>query len=177
MTKLYIKQSVITKEEIQGLLDYQGKIILAGVVNSKNKGYDPSKRSTSLKQIDPKSFPSVNKKLIKLCKEFDPDMDPDKFYVKEYNFLIYNPGDHFDWHKDKIKEENRQERKYSSTTVLSLSDDLEGGLFAIDDQQGFQANVDIKLGETLLFRSDLRHRVFPVIKGKRIVLVAWIYNK
>lgn len=178
MSKLFIKQSVINQDQIQKLLDHQGKMIKAGVMKSNTQsGYDPKMRSATIKQIKSKLFPDVNDKIMGLLKQFDPSLNIDDYHVAEYNFLIYNVGDHFKWHRDTIPSKDGKERKYSTTTVLSLSDDLEGGEFGIQSGDGFATTVNLNVGETLLFDSMTRHQVYPVTKGKRIVLVAWIHNK
>lgn len=177
MTKLYIKQSVLSSDDIKQLMDAQGPFEPAGVYNKKSTGVDRTSRSASIKQLNPKDFPEVNKKLMGLLKTFNPEATEDKFFVKEYNYLIYNVGDHFKWHLDVIENDKPSYRHFSTTTVLSLSDDLEGGEFGIEDGTGFQTNVSLEEGETLLFDSNTRHKVYPVTKGKRVVLVAWIYNK
>ena len=76
-----------------------------------------------------------------------------------------------------IKAKDNKVRRFSTTTVLSLSDDLEGGDFGIRDETGFEVNVNLQERDTLLFESNTEHQVYPVTKGKRVVLVAWIYDK
>ena len=175
--KLYIKQPVLSQDDVKALMDAQGKFTAAGVYR-KGKGFtDRNARSASVKQIHPKDFPQVNEKLIGLLTQFDPKATSDKYYVKEYNYLIYNVGDHFKWHRDVIKAKDKKLRRFSTTTVLSLSDDLEGGDFGIKDGTGFEVNVNLQERDTLLFESNTEHQVYPVTKGKRVVLVAWIYDK
>ena len=179
MTKLYIKQSILDNNEIKSLIDEDGAIRKAGIYNSKDGSREDDKtRKTSLKHVDRKKFPTVNQKLLNLLKVFRPDLDIKKFEVREYNFLIYNPGDHFTWHSDVIKPKgNNRIRKFSTSTILSMTNDLQGGNFGIDDGSGYVADIRLQQGETLLFDSNTRHRVAEVIKGQRVVLVAWIYDK
>tara|TARA_R100000084_G_scaffold106906_1_gene65840 strand:- start:126 stop:656 length:531 start_codon:yes stop_codon:yes gene_type:complete len=175
--KLYIKQPILSQDDVKALMDAQGKFTTAGVYRKGNSLLDRNARSASIKQIHPKNFPQVNEKLISLLTQFDPKATSDKYYVKEYNYLIYNVGDHFKWHRDVIKAKDNKVRRFSTTTVLSLSDDLEGGDFGIKDETGFEVNVNLQERDTLLFDSNTEHQVYPVTKGKRVVLVAWIYDK
>jgi predicted 2-oxoglutarate/Fe(II)-dependent dioxygenase YbiX len=178
MEKLYIKQHILTKEDINALLEDSGRLTKAFVTTrDASKVTDNELRSATVKQVIPKDHPSVNKKLMSLCAAFNSDVDVDTHYVKEYNFLIYGKGDHFTWHKDQIPESNGKERMYSSSTILSLTEDLEGGEFQIRSGDGYEGTVNIQAGETLLFSAKTHHCVLPVTQGKRIVLVAWIYNK
>tara|TARA_R100000081_G_C4779219_1_gene150440 strand:+ start:24 stop:554 length:531 start_codon:yes stop_codon:yes gene_type:complete len=175
--KLYIKQPILSQDDVKALMDAQGKFTTAGVYRQGQSLNDRNARSASIKQIHPKDFPQVNEKLIGLLTQFDPKATSDKYYVKEYNYLIYNVGDHFKWHRDVIKAKDNKVRRFSTTTVLSLSDDLEGGDFGIKDGTGFEVKVNLQERDTLLFESNTEHQVYPVTKGKRVVLVAWIYDK
>ena len=175
--KLYIKQPVLSQDDVKALMNAQGKFTSAGIYRRGSSLTDRKARSASVKQIHPKNFPQVNEKLISLLTQFDPKATSDKYYVKEYNYLIYNVGDHFKWHRDVIKAKDNKPRRFSTTTVLSLSDDLEGGDFGIRDRTGFEVNVNLQERDTLLFDSYTEHQVYPVTKGKRVVLVAWIYDK
>lgn len=178
MKPLYIIQSILTREEMNALLMADGHTGQAGVMRHGESVIDGTRRSTTIKMVDPNDFPSINEKIMKLAAEFDSDFDPEANYVKEYNFLIYEKGDHFTWHRDRIKpDEDGQERRYSSSTILSLTQDLEGGEFGIQSNDGSQNALTLDAGETLMFDARTRHCVYEVTKGKRIVLVAWIYNK
>lgn len=177
MKSLYIKQSILTKEEINALLNASGRFIEAGIVTNSGSGIDKDTRSGKIKVVDPNEHRSVNEKIMSLCAVFNPDIDAEAHYVREYNFIVYEKGDHFTWHRDLIPESDGKQRVYSSSTILSLTEDLKGGEFGIQTDDGYRSQVHIQEGETLLFDAQVRHCVYPVTQGKRIVLVAWIYNK
>ena len=81
---------------------------------------------------------------------------------------------HYDWHIDYgFKDpENPHSRKLSFSLGLSDKDDYEGGeligKMSIDDHV-----VKLDKGEIFLFPSWMLHKVTPVTKGKRKVIVGW----
>jgi PKHD-type hydroxylase len=87
----------------------------------------------------------------------------------------YNPGDHYNWHCDYgISNDDRYTRKISMTLLISDPNDYEGGDLEIIDYHGNTLKVLRERGTMIFFDSRIPHRVTPVIKGKRISLVAWM---
>ena len=81
---------------------------------------------------------------------------------------------HYDWHSDigpKCVFED-QTRKISFSLGLNDADEFEGGelviKFGIDEQ-----SYKLSKGEVLIFPSYLVHKVTPVTKGLRKVIVGW----
>ena len=137
-------------------------------------------RSTSIKEMKATDdcFAEINQALVTGISSFGPQWIPEDYYVFEYNYLIYNVGDHFQWHKDQyIPEDDTPKREFSTSTILSLSDDLSGGDFEISSDDGWVQTVPLTVGETLFFKSTTRHKVNRLHVGKRISLVAWIGKK
>lgn len=189
MSTLFVKKQLISADQIKMLIDEPGTISRAGLYRGKSGGGDPNKngghinlnsRSTSVKFLDcfdPK-FSTINDALISAIPILDKQINPIDYEVFEYNYLIYNVGDHFKWHSDQYETDDPARlRAFSSSTILHLSDDLEGGDFEIDSGDGFKTHVNLDVGETLFFKSTIKHRVWPLQKGKRISLVAWIRKK
>ena len=102
-------------------------------------------------------------------KEFEP-----------FQYTIYEEGDHYDWHIDSHTKPypNGFIRKISFT--LCLNEDYEGGEFEIAslNPKGVNQNIKFKdkftTGTLISFPSFSWHKVHPVTKGTRKVLVGWI---
>ena len=75
--------------------------------------------------------------------------------------LIYWPvGEYHDWHDDTIY--------YDKTTITYLNDNYEGGRTKVQNYE-----VVPKMGKIILFDSDKKHKVSPLLKGERYVILAW----
>ena len=89
-------------------------------------------------------------------------------------YIVYDrEGDHFHWHKD---EDKHNDRKLSISFSLSHADEYEGGDLEIsstdwNDRESHLHKLDF--GDFIVFPADRYHRVHPVTSGVRKVLVAW----
>lgn len=173
--KLYMKRTDIPLESLFDLKEEEGKFNQAGIYRNGHGTVDTNTRSTTVKALDVEAFPDINNALLNMVNIWDGTLDPKDFIVREYNYLIYNEGDHFTKHKDQLKDENP--RIFSTSTIISYSEDFEGGEFGIYSGDGYFDYVNLSPGETVFFDSRTWHQVFPVTKGTREVLVAWIYHK
>jgi predicted 2-oxoglutarate/Fe(II)-dependent dioxygenase YbiX len=83
-------------------------------------------------------------------------------------------GDHYDWHID-VGQGQSASRKLGFSVQLSASDEYEGGdlefLNLSSDREGFR-----RKGMLLVFPAFLVHRVTPVTKGTRHVIVGWVHG-
>ena len=171
-----MKRKDIPMESLYDLREIEGKIEPAGTYNKERGPHtDLSFRSTLKKEIDHHEFFDINYYLLNMINVWDGALNPKDYIVKEYNYLIYNEGDHFKKHRDVLPADNP--RIFSTSTIISYTDDFEGGEFGIWSDDGYSSIVDLQPGETIFFDSNTQHQVFPVKKGTREVLVAWIYKK
>ena len=88
-----------------------------------------------------------------------------------FQYSEYTEGDHFNWHIDQI-EIKGESRKISFSIGISDESEYEGG------DLGFKAAEEedyykIGRGDIIAFPSWMLHKVTPVTKGKRRVLVGW----
>lgn len=88
-----------------------------------------------------------------------------------FQYSEYTEGDHFNWHIDQI-EIKGESRKVSFSLGISDESEYEGG------DLGFKAAEEedyykIGRGDIIAFPSWMLHKVTPVTKGKRRVLVGW----
>jgi predicted 2-oxoglutarate/Fe(II)-dependent dioxygenase YbiX len=97
-----------------------------------------------------------------------PDMDP-------LQFLEYHDGSHYDWHLD-IGPGSSEHRKLSIIIPLSDPKSYNGGRLHLKIGPK-NVSVDLKQGHAIFFPSYILHKVTPVTKGKRFMLVGWMKGK
>ena len=87
-------------------------------------------------------------------------------------YTEYPEGGFYDWHVD--NDVNMQHeppvRKISMTCLLSPESEFEGGDLELMSEGKI---AKLKQGHAVFFASFIRHRVKPVIKGRRQSLVMW----
>ena len=110
-------------------------------------------------------------------KEFKLWFNYGDFNLKNFNISLtsYYDGRYLNLHKDKSSE---------LTTVIVLSDDYEGGQFALCGDKNPPIHFEtldgvsifnLKLGDLISFNgSTTYHGVLPVTKGKRYALNVWM---
>ena len=174
MEKLYLKRKDL---ELQSLYDMQSENTGwrdAGVYSSGQEITDKTSRSTLTKiNIHPKHYPDICNSLLKMINIWDGQLDPDYYKVTQFDYLKYGVDDHFKKHKDRIGDD-KVNRVFSTSTIIEVQDDLEGGDFVIYDELDTEIKTSLEVGETIFFKSNKFHKVTPVTKGERSVLVAWI---
>ena len=153
---------------------------IAGSYKGPAKKKKETRSSKSKRSIIPIHYPEVCKSLLNMISIWDSTLNPEDFYVKEFDYLKYGKGDHFTRHHDHIKidgERDPKGRVFSTSTIIAKSDDLQGGDFIIWDQHNAEHKISLDVGETIFFTSFRDHQVRKVIQGNREVLVAWIYKR
>ena len=87
----------------------------------------------------------------------------------------YENGGHYDWHidSDEICSQGFQ-RKLSCSVQLTDEDQYEGGELLLQEPLGKEYTVSRKQGSIIVFPSAVKHKVTPVISGKRFSAVAWM---
>jgi PKHD-type hydroxylase len=92
------------------------------------------------------------------------------------NYLTYSSGDHFGrWHADSFVGPFSPQRKISLSVELDASADYEGGDLQIFPMvEGHVGGHHRDVGHAIAFPSHTYHRVTPVTRGTRRVLVNWI---
>jgi PKHD-type hydroxylase len=79
----------------------------------------------------------------------------------------------YNWHTDTdMSIIPNQERKLSISLMLSERSEYEGGNFQIITGDKKQ-DIELNIGDALIFPSFLRHRVSPIKNGCRETLVGW----
>jgi PKHD-type hydroxylase len=87
-------------------------------------------------------------------------------------YTEYPEGGFYDWHVDNdVNMQNEPPvRKISMTCLLSPESEFEGGDLELMAEGKI---AKLKQGHAVFFASFIRHRVKPVIKGRRQSLVMW----
>lgn len=179
---LYTIQSLIDEQTMIELQDYRDttESTAAKVIGKDKKGRYDNIRKATVKNVRHSDFPDICTDFCKLLEVHRPMCFAEKFEVREFNYLVYGPGDHFVKHQDWLHLDNDNEysnRQFSTTTLINKSDDLQGGDLLIWDRYGEVHQVELEVGETVIFNSRAFHQVTPVVQGTRESLVAWIYKK
>lgn len=97
-------------------------------------------------------------------------------WTDRIQYTIYKgKGSHYDWHYDTLNSTHDPNlvRKLSITMMLSDKEDYEGGQFQLMISPKNMCTFDMKLGDVVIFPSDLMHRVRPLKSGERTTLVGW----
>jgi predicted 2-oxoglutarate/Fe(II)-dependent dioxygenase YbiX len=163
---------VLEKEYLDELLwMYETKLlaekpaVVATTSNSKNGRINYSERKTTRLEMHPRLYPE-------LCESLESYVGDDT-KANQFDYLVYNVGDFFLKHTDDTRHSFN--RVWSTITLLDRSNDLEGGELVIYNGEEKEI-VNLKVGETIIFKSYIEHEVLPVIKGTRKVLVIWLGN-
>jgi len=178
MNKLFIKDKIVPEYLFDDILyDLQSKISReSGIVGDQriNKKF----RDSISKPLRSSEFLDLNRILENYCSKLDNKHIPSTLIVKEYEYLKYKIAGHFKPHTDVIPPKIKNKvRRFTAVTLLSKTDDLEGGDLMVFDENKNAINTTLEVGETVLFYSSTLHQVTPITKGGREVLVAWIYDR
>jgi len=178
MNNLFVKRHIVNVDKLHEMQADASELKDAKVTSPNGSILNKESRSTKLKEaIIPSAYPEVCNQLLDMILMWPTRKVKQEFVVDEFNYLIYNEGDHFKRHKDLIDKPGKPKRVFTTSTLISQSDDLEGGDLIVFDEEDNAINTSLEVGETVFFLPTTYHQVTPVTKGTREVLVAWIYEK
>ena len=130
-------------------------------------------------QTIPNNFPMLN--LLDVINQFNSQywkfnlhgVDESKDYPSVYK---YGVGGHFDWHIDMSTAIST--RKLAFSIQLSDPKDYEGGDLQFYDGSSPTSDAQLReKGSLIIFPSFVWHRVTPITKGTRYVVVGWIHGE
>ena len=178
MNNLFVKRHVVNYDKLLEMKADASELKDAKVTSANGGIVNKESRSTKLKEaIIPSAYPEVCNQLLDMILMWPTRKVKQEFVVNEFNYLIYNEGDHFKRHKDLIDKPGKAKRAFTTSTLISQSDDFEGGDLIVFDEEDNAINTSLEVGETVFFLPTTYHQVTPVTKGTREVLVAWFYEK
>mgnify|MGYP000400657182 CR=1 FL=1 len=171
--------NLFTKEECDLVLKFSLENLTlntAETTGNNQSNYDKINHRKSNVAFYPyyEKFPFLLEKISKLIndnisvKGFDLDYDDTQFQFTEYKI-----GDYFEWHTDNNGKQITQCDRYCSL-VIQLNDDYEEGDLELKLSEDSTMVVEKGVGNTIIFLSNIEHRVTPVEKGNRYTLVNWV---
>ena len=89
-----------------------------------------------------------------------------------FQYSEYKIGDYFDWHIDTNQFTGTNIRKVSFSLGLSNKNEYEGGDLIIKSSDQ-ETHYKLDRGDIIVFPSWMLHKVTPITKGKRRVVVGW----
>ena len=180
MQSLFVKRKLISNSILDDLKYDLEKIngIDSKIVNTKISDTKKEIRSSITKRINPSWYLDYCRLIERFCNELNSKHIPSTLIVKEMEYLKYGISDHFIKHTDAISDKKLNRiRRFSTVTMLSKTDDLEGGDLLLFDENDDTYNANLEVGETVLFYSSTPHQVTPITCGGREVLVSWVYDR
>jgi PKHD-type hydroxylase len=97
----------------------------------------------------------------------------DNLHYVHYSAEHGPDGGKFNWHQDRGDDWRRMQRKLAVIVLLSDPADYEGGEFQIFDGREITV-APREQGTAYVLPSFTQHRVLPVTKGERRVLIGWL---
>jgi len=180
----FFSYKIFTADEVDKILnlaeDYSPqKAAIGGGINGT---VDKSYRISDVKWL---SKSEKTKWIYK--KIYDVIIDANSYYnfkikgLETLQLTYYNGNEKgkYDLHVDTssfLVNQKKYMRKLTISILLSKYDDFEGGELLLIDS-GKDVIPKHKLGHAIVFPSFLPHRVFPVLEGRRISLVGWVYGE
>ena len=101
--------------------------------------------------------------------------------VEPLQYTYYEVGNHYDWHIDSHAKPYKDGTIRKLSFTICLNEDYEGGEIELsypnpkpEKHQYYQFDGKFTQGTIITFPSFVWHRVKPVTKGIRKVLVGWV---
>ena len=168
--------NLLTKEECDLVLNFTLENLILNPAEI--VGYDSPNHNTRKSNVVFYSyyqkFPFILEKISKLLDEniFIKGFDLD-YKNSQFQFTAYKIGDYFAWHKDITGNEVTQHDRYCSL-VIQLNDEYEDGDLELKLSDDSIMKVEKGIGNTIVFLSNIEHRVTGVKSGNRYTLVNWV---
>jgi len=159
----------LTENQCQTILRYSlGKMELktAKIMTEKIAVVDPHRKS-KVSFDEYKDFDFLNEKVTNLILEnISVNGHEIKWNDRGFQFTSYDTGDYYNWHTDDSNG------RYCSV-VIQLNNDYEGGDLELMLEDKI-IKMKPKVGNAIIFLSNLNHRVTEVLNGTRYSLVNWL---
>ena len=101
------------------------------------------------------------------------------YEYSDYDTICYNTYDgnlkhNYDWHIDVASNVNID---FKYTVIVNMSDDYTGGKFQLNSGGDIMDIDEFKSGAVLMFRSNVQHKVNPVLSGTRKTLSLFVKSE
>lgn len=172
--KRFHKQNAFSKKECEAILAIEEEYKPSEVQADNQTFHRSAIRTSSAKQIyyeEPHFwlFKKLNFYVQQVNKEYQFDISG----LMGTQVIRYETGQYYNWHSD-LGAGHISTRKLSIILLLSEPEDYEGGL--VKWTPGFD-NYPKTQGTLIVFPSYIPHKVKPVTKGTRYVLVTWAHGE
>ena len=155
---------------------FQGKGTQATILDGDTPTLKKQTRSTKSLSIPLEYSPDLYAGIAQYCQQINNENWQFKLEDMDHlQFLLYEVGDKYNYHLDLGPGKNML-RKLSIVIPLSSQESYEGGELLIKIGVK-EKSVPLKQGHAILFPSYILHKVTPVTKGKRFMLVGWMKGK
>ena len=165
------QDQVISTAKCGEIIHTHGKKFRMGKVNA---GQSNSQIRKALAHAIPiGEYPELYQEIIPLVLDVNRSLWGYKLDSHDsIQLLKYTPGCHYDWHMD-LGSGGHETRKLSFIIGLSPTESYEGGevIFKVGP---VEKGIKIEQGKMMTFPSFILHKVAPVTKGERYVLVGWL---
>ena len=158
------------------IAQFQGKVRQATILDGGNPTLKKETRSTKSLSIPLEYSPELYAGIAQYCQQLNDENWQFKLEDMDHlQFLLYEIGDKYNYHLD-IGPGKHSLRKLSIVIPLSSEESYEGGelLIKIGEKE---KSIPLKQGHAILFPSYILHKVTPVTKGRRFMLVGWMKGK
>ena len=168
-------EPVLTQAQCGELIHQYGSDLKESGVGAKPK-VNESIRKTLAKAIDSVESPELYSMVVSAATQINASIWGYTLNgMDKLQLLKYNVGGHYGWHLD-IGSGDHMYRKLSFVIPLSPPEHYEGGELIVKTSKKEQS-VPLTQGKMILFPSFILHKVTPVTKGERYMLVGWLRGK
>lgn len=164
---------IFSQAEMDALISaLSNKTKVTGVSTGSDKRTDESIRKTQGSHLDHNLFKDIYATVTSASMAInDATYRYDLTDIEPLQFLSYQDGGHYDWHLD-IGRGAHSNRKLSLVIPLNDPSEYEGGELIVKAGRK-DTVIPFKPGVPIYFPSMILHKVTPVTKGQRYVLVGW----
>jgi len=164
MSKLYTKQSVLLRKEIEMAQS------ISSTEEAETKSDDYFHFSSKLVNGP---IPEIESKFNSLTKTFDNKYEADKFKMVS-SIVNFEKEDYI---RPNVYNEYEPTCSYLVFTLISKSDDLERGRFIIFSDDGYQGPVDLEKYESIVISSGSKYEISRLLNGNTSFMITHIHTK
>ena len=170
----HVAENVISESTLKKVDDYMKtqQVKKATMYSPTGEVTDSNVRVANVFWLKDKSLGSVYQEITTITREINNQLwELNLEGWEPFQYTEYPVGGHCEWHMDSFaRVDGTMLRKVSIS--VGLTDDYEGGEIQLKTSHEENA-YKLKRGDIIVFPSFILHRVAPVTKGLRKVIVGW----
>ena len=167
-----VTSTAVSQEDVDLFMDciIDRKPVKAEIHKKNKEQTDKNVRDAEIYFIEPEQK-RLYQILSKIAKSVNKYFKYDITGIEKAQIITYKaPSNGYEYHMDIGPEGTAATRKISMS--LLLNDDFEGGEICFRNSEYERCTLP-EIGEAVIFSSFLPHKVKPITKGERFVVVAW----